>query len=130
MNFQLISKPSLPKYAKLFDIRDACSDKSKPFCICWKKAGKNGAPSVGQVAVIPIEYFMNCLRNEKLIVKGPIPTIKNCVVNDFDDEYALYLRTAKKNWRTEEAFSLEFDSTLSDLKRVTLSTWIEKTLNF
>ena len=52
---------------------------------------------------------------KKLIVKGPIPTIKNCVVNDFDDEYALYLRTAKKNWRTEEAFSLEFDSTLSDL---------------
>lgn len=54
---------------------------------------------------------------KKLIVKGPIPTIKNCVVNDFDDEYALYLRTAKKNWRTEEAFSLEFDSTLSDLKK-------------
>lgn len=52
---------------------------------------------------------------KKLIVKGPIPTIKNCVVNDFDD--ALYLRTAKKNWRTEEAFSLEFDSTLSDLKK-------------
>ena len=51
---------------------------------------------------------------KKLIVKGPIPTIKNCVVND---EYALYLRTAKKNWRTEEAFSLEFDSTLSDLKK-------------
>lgn len=51
---------------------------------------------------------------KKLIVKGPIPTIKNCVVNDFD---ALYLRTAKKNWRTEEAFSLEFDSTLSDLKK-------------
>ena len=54
---------------------------------------------------------------KKLIVKGPIPTIKNCVVNDFDDEYALYLRTAKKNWRTKEAFSPEFDSTLSDLKK-------------
>ena len=52
---------------------------------------------------------------KKLVVKGP--TIKNCIVNDFDDEYALYLRTAKKNWRTMEAFSLEFDSTLSDLKK-------------
>ena len=49
---------------------------------------------------------------KKLVVKGPVPTIKNCIVNDFDDEYALYLRTAKKNWRTMEAFSLEFDSTL------------------
>ena len=54
---------------------------------------------------------------KKLVVKGPVPTIKNCIVNDFDDEYALYLRTAKKNWRTMEAFSLEFDSTLSDLKK-------------
>lgn len=49
-----------------------------------------------KVAVIPIEYFMNCLENEKLVVKGPVPTIKNCIVNDFDDEYALYLRTAKR----------------------------------
>ena len=50
---------NMPNY---FDIRDACSDKSKPFCICWKKAGKNGAPSVGQVAVIPIEYFYELLK--------------------------------------------------------------------
>ena len=54
---------------------------------------------------------------KKLVVKGQVHTIKNCIVNDFDDEYALYLRTAKKNWRTMEAFSLEFDSTLSDLKK-------------
>lgn len=54
---------------------------------------------------------------KKLIVKGPIPTIKHCVVNDFDDEYALYLRKAGKRWRTPEGFSLEFDSTLSDLKK-------------
>lgn len=54
---------------------------------------------------------------KKLIVKGPIPAIKNCVVNSFDDEYALYLRRAGKHWRTQEGFSLEFDSTLSDLKR-------------
>ena len=54
---------------------------------------------------------------KKLVVKGPVPTIKNCIVNDFDDEYALYLSTAKKILRTMEAFSLEFDSTLSDLKK-------------
>lgn len=54
---------------------------------------------------------------KKLIVKGTIPTIKNCIINDFDDEYALYLKTAKKHWRTKEAFSLEFESTLSDLKK-------------
>lgn len=55
---------------------------------------------------------------KKLIVKGPIPkNISNCVINDFDDEYALYLRKAKKNWRTKEAFSLEFNSTLSDLQK-------------
>lgn len=53
---------------------------------------------------------------KKLIVKGPVPkSISNCVINDFDEEYALYLRRAKKNWRTKEAFSLEFNSTLSDL---------------
>lgn len=49
----------MPNY---FDIRDACSDKSKPFCICWKKAGKNGESARGQVAVIPIEYFYELLR--------------------------------------------------------------------
>ena len=54
---------------------------------------------------------------KKLGVKGPVPTIKNRIVNHLADEYALYLRTAKKNWRTMEAFSLEFDSTLSDLKK-------------
>lgn len=53
---------------------------------------------------------------KKLIVKGPVPkSISNCVINDFDEEYALYLKKAKKNWRTKEAFSLEFNSTLSDL---------------
>lgn len=53
---------------------------------------------------------------KKLVVKGPVPkTIQNCIINDFDDEYALYLKNTRKNWRTKEAFSLEFDSTLSDL---------------
>lgn len=59
VNIQAKFTQNMPNY---FDIRDACSDKSKPFCICWKKAGKNGAPSVGQVAVIPIEYFYELLK--------------------------------------------------------------------
>ena len=55
---------------------------------------------------------------KKLVVKGPIPkTLQNCVVNDFEEEYANYLRTAKKPWRTKEAFSLEFNSTLADLQK-------------
>lgn len=55
---------------------------------------------------------------KKLIVKGNIPkTLSDCIINDFDEEYSIYLKGAKKNWRTKEAFSLDFDSTLSDLKQ-------------
>lgn len=59
VNIQAKFTQNMPNY---FDIRDACSDKSKPFCICWKKAGKNGELARGQVAVIPIEYFYELLR--------------------------------------------------------------------
>ena len=34
VNIQAKFTQNMPNY---FDIRDACSDKSKPFCICWKK---------------------------------------------------------------------------------------------
>ena len=44
-----------------FDIKDACNDKSKPFGIIWKKAGKNGEQSRGTVAVIDIDYFYKLL---------------------------------------------------------------------
>ena len=33
------------------------TDKVKPFCMIWKKAGKDGAQSRGTVAVIPADYF-------------------------------------------------------------------------
>ena len=38
------------------NIRDACSDKSKPFVVIWKKAGDEGN-SPGAVAMIPLSYF-------------------------------------------------------------------------
>ena len=59
VNIQAKFTQNLPNY---FDIKDACSDKDKPFCICWKKAGKNGESSRGQVAIIPIDYFYELLQ--------------------------------------------------------------------
>lgn len=52
-----------------------------------------------------------------LIVKGKVPkSIPNCIINTFSEEYEIYLSKAKKPWRTPEGFSLQFDTTLSDLK--------------
>lgn len=59
VNIQAKFTQNMPSY---FDIRDACSDKTKPFCICWKKAGKNGESARGQVAIVPIDYFYELLR--------------------------------------------------------------------
>ena len=58
VNIQAKFTQNMPNY---FDIRDACSDKSKPFCICWKKAGQKGESARGQVAVIPISFFYELL---------------------------------------------------------------------
>lgn len=62
VNIQSKYTQNLPNY---FDIRDSCSDKSKPFCVIWKKAGKNGEQSRGTVAVIDVEYFYKLLQYEK-----------------------------------------------------------------
>ena len=45
---------NMPNY---FNIRKDCSLKDKPFCMAWKKAGKDGEQSPGTVMIIPIEYF-------------------------------------------------------------------------
>lgn len=45
---------NMPNY---FTIRDQCRLKDKPFCMAWKKAGKDGEQSPGTVMVIPIDYF-------------------------------------------------------------------------
>jgi hypothetical protein len=54
INIQCKYTQNMPNY---FDIKDACTDKSKPFCVVWKKAGKDGEHSRGTVAVIDIDYF-------------------------------------------------------------------------
>lgn len=59
INIQCKYTQNLPNY---FDIRDACTDKDKPYCLIWKKAGKNGEQSRGTVAVIPIEYFYQLIK--------------------------------------------------------------------
>ena len=58
INLQAKYTQNMPNY---FDIKDACNDKSKPFGIIWKKAGKNGEQSRGTVAVIDIDYFYKLL---------------------------------------------------------------------
>lgn len=63
VNIQSKYTQNMPNY---FDIRDACTDKDKPFCMVWKKAGKNGEQSRGTVAVIPVEYFYELLKHEKI----------------------------------------------------------------
>ena len=59
VNIQSKYTQNIPNY---FDIRDACTDKSKPFCLIWKKAGKNGEDSRGTVAVIPVKYFYELIK--------------------------------------------------------------------
>lgn len=53
-----------------------------------------------------------------LVIKDTVPKIPNCIVNNFEEEYCNYLHNTHNNkWRTPEAFSLDFDSTLEDLKK-------------
>lgn len=46
-----------------------------------------------------------------------IPKFENAVVTTFDEEFEKYKQTCKKKqWRTMEGFSLNFDTCLCDLK--------------
>ena len=58
INLQAKYTQNMPNF---FDIKDACADKTKPFGIIWKKAGKNGEQSRGTVAVIDVDYFYKLL---------------------------------------------------------------------
>lgn len=49
----------MPNY---FEISSACTDKSKPFCIAWKKASNDGSQSLGTVVVLPISYFYELIK--------------------------------------------------------------------
>lgn len=51
-----------------------------------------------------------------LVIKGKVPALP-CLVNTFEEEYDMYLKRTGKKWRTQEGFSLDFDSTLEDLKK-------------
>jgi hypothetical protein len=59
INIQCKYTQNLPNY---FDIRDACSDKDKPFTLFWKKAGKDGASSPGTVVICPVDYFYQLIK--------------------------------------------------------------------
>lgn len=58
VNIQAKNTANLPNY---FTIRDACTDKSKPFCLAWKKAPTGGENSPGAVVLVPYEYFLQLL---------------------------------------------------------------------
>jgi hypothetical protein len=58
VNIQSKYTQNTPSY---FAIRDACSDKSKPFVVVWKKAS-DGETSPGAVAMIPLNYFYQLIK--------------------------------------------------------------------
>ena len=58
VNIQCKNTQNLPNY---FTIRDACSDKSKPFVMAWKKAAEGGRVSPGTVFIIPDTLFYELL---------------------------------------------------------------------
>ena len=58
INIQAKNTQNLPNY---FEIRDACTDKTKPMILCWKKAAANGHNSPGSVAIVPIDFFYELL---------------------------------------------------------------------
>lgn len=62
VNIQAKYTQNLPNY---FTIRDACTDKSKPFCLLWKKVAEEGSISKGSVAVIPLDFFYELLKSCK-----------------------------------------------------------------
>ena len=80
VNVQCKYMANTPNY---FTIRDACTDKDKPFVIVWKKATNNGSNSPGTVAIIDSEYFYHLLELAKL-VKAKFPKEMMRVISDFD----------------------------------------------
>ena len=62
VNIQCKHTQNLPNY---FTIKDACTDKSKPFILAWKKAAEGGTNSLGTVAIVPIDFFYELLKSYK-----------------------------------------------------------------
>ena len=61
VNIQAKCTQNLPNY---YNIKDACPDKEKPFCLIWKKVAEGGTISPGTVAIIPVDYFYHLLQYE------------------------------------------------------------------
>lgn len=59
VNIQAKYTQNLPNY---YTIRDSCTDKSKPFCLLWKKVAEEGSISKGSVAIIPLDFFYILLK--------------------------------------------------------------------
>lgn len=62
-NIQIKYCNTTPNY---FSIRDACGDKSLPFSIVWKKSTNDGKNSPGIIAMIPYNFFLELLENQKI----------------------------------------------------------------
>lgn len=70
-----------------------------------------------------------------VVLTNKIPKIQNAIVTTFDDEFEKYKSKCKKRqWRTIEGFSLEYDTCLSDLRKCVfiypgndeVESWIRK----
>lgn len=59
VNIQCKHYANTPSY---FNIREQCTDKSKPFVLIWKKSAEEGSNSPGTVAILPVEYFYNLIK--------------------------------------------------------------------
>lgn len=58
VNIQCKHTANTPSY---FNISEACTDKSKPFCVLWKKSPEEGSISRGSIAMIPLNLFYELL---------------------------------------------------------------------
>ena len=58
INVQCKQLQNTPSY---FSIRDACTDKTKPFCLAWKKSPEGSQNSAGSIMMVPIEFFYELL---------------------------------------------------------------------
>ena len=59
VNIQNKYTANTPNY---FTIRDACTDKSKPFVLFWKKATNDGSNSPGTIVMCPDWYFYELIK--------------------------------------------------------------------
>ena len=59
VNIQCKHYSNTPNY---FKISNECTDKSKPFCIVWKKSAGEEGVSPGTVIIIPKQFFYDLLK--------------------------------------------------------------------